>query len=429
MPTTIRIDHVTRIEGHAGLTVELLDHRVGTVQFDVSEGARLLERLVKGRRYDDVAPIVSRICAICSVAHALTALKATEHAFDVHIAPSTETLRDLLVRGQNIESHALHLFLLALPDYLGYPSAPAMAHEHRDVVTRGLRLKRLGNVIQEMIGGRAIHPVNVVLGGFATYPTTDQLVDLRDELRRGLDDCQAVMPVIASLPDVEPCPGITTFAALQGSDEEGYYSADTIVLERDGTRTRFPAVAYHALTNETTVRHSHAKHSSFDGGPFMVGALARLSLNADQLSRLAVDAMHRIGLTLPTRNCIDNNKAQFVELMCDTEHALHTVERLLEVEPEWPGSPTIVPRESTGTAVTEAPRGLLCYSLSFDDAGMVTGADVVTPTAINAACIEEQVRWVAGHRRSRDTTELTRRCEMILRAFDPCISCSVHVVQ
>ncbi len=169
--STIVIEHLARVEGHGGITVELEGDTVTNVRFDVFEGARLLEPLVRGKRYDEVAPILSRICSICSAAHTLTSLKATENAFGIRVSPQTELLRELMFRGESIESHALHLFLLAVPDYLNYPSAIAMAADKPAAVLLGLRLKKLGNLIQETIGGRAVHPVNAVLGGFGKAPS------------------------------------------------------------------------------------------------------------------------------------------------------------------------------------------------------------------------------------------------------------------
>ena len=198
---TVVIEHLARVEGHGGITVELEGDTVGNVRFDVFEGARLLEPLVRGKSYQEVAPTLSRICSICSVAHSLTSLKATENAFRVRVSPQTELLRELLYRGESIESHALHLFLLALPDYLNYPSAIALAADKPAAVTLGLRLKKLGNLIQETIGGRAIHPVNAVPGGFGRAPTVDQLIELRSALTQGITDSDAAIDLMASIPD------------------------------------------------------------------------------------------------------------------------------------------------------------------------------------------------------------------------------------
>ena len=423
---TIEVSHLARVEGHGGIMVEVDGSEVSRVEFQVFEGARLIESLLHGRGYEGVAPTVSRICAICSVAHSLTSLKATEAAFGIVPTAQTELLRDLMYRGESIESHALHLFLLALPDYLGYPSAIAMAADHGDAVAVGLRLKKLGNTIQEAIGGRAIHPVNAVVGGFGALPATGELAALRDALDAGMRDCEQVLEIVAGLPPVPYCDADIAFAAMKARGSYGYYAGDTIDLLAAGKRTSFPVNDYRALATEEVVRHSHAKHSRYSGRPFMVGSLARVAVNGDLLTGRAAEAVGAFGLDAPSRNPMDNNKAQAVELVHDVEAALATVNVLLREGLVREAPPRIRPRAGTGTAVTEAPRGLLIHSYTYDREGNVVHADVVTPTAVNAASMEEHFRLSVAQCGGDD---ITRRLEMIARAYDPCISCSVHVVQ
>ena len=371
MKTTLRIEHLARVEGHGGVTVVLDGGAVSDVRFDVFEGARLVEALVRGRSYEDVPQILSRICAICSVAHTLTAIKATERAFGVEVTPQTELLRDLMFRGENIESHALHLFLLALPDYLGYPSATALAPDHPEAVRMALRLKQLGNTIQEIVGGRAVHPVNAIAGGFGRIPSVDQLIALRQDLSAGANDCQAAMELVASLPDAPFCHSETAFAALDAPTDYGYYLGEEVTVVADGTRTKIPAEDYRSFTNEVAVRHSHAKHSSFNGRPFMVGALARLIANRAKLDDSSLTVMEQLGLKLPSDNPMDNNKAQMVELAADVHRALELVERLLDKDIEEEPPVAVRPKAGAGTAITEAPRGILIHSYHYDDEGKV----------------------------------------------------------
>lgn len=429
MSTRILIEHLARVEGHGGVFVELDGDRVARVELSIFEGLRLLEGLLRGRSYEDVAPIVSRICAICSVAHTVTSLSATERAFGVTPSPQTELLRDLLFRGENIESHALHIFLLALPDYVGAPAATAVPEQWQASVALGLQLKKLGNLIQQTVGGRAIHPVNAVLGGFGALPTIDQLLSLRDALVQGAADAQAALDALCSLPDVGGCEADRQVAALIPPGPYGYYGGGEIAIAGNGTQQRVPADEYRALAAERSVPHSHAKHSLFGGEPFMVGALARLTINRERLTPAAAAAAQRLALKLPSRNPLDNNKAQAVELVLDIDHATRTVERLLESElrPEPP--PTVHPRAASGTAVSEAPRGLLAHSYSYDDHGRIVAADVVTPTALNAASVERDLRRAVEQHPTEDLDGLRRQLEIIVRAYDPCISCSVHVVQ
>jgi len=429
MSTTIKVDHLARVEGHGGITVELDGETVGKVHFDIFEGVRLLEALLRGRGFQDVSQIVSRICAICSVAHSLTSLKATESAFGIQVSPQTEILRDLLYRGESIESHALHLFFLAVPDYLDYPSAIAMGVDHPEAVRLGLRLKKLGNSIQETIGGRAVHPVNAILGGFGKTPSVDQLIVLRNGLLQGMTDCEATIDVLASLPPADFCRADTAFAALRSPKDYGYYLGDEITVVSNGASTAIPVSDYRSLTSEEAVPHSHAKHSSFHGKPFMVGSLARLAANPDRLTGRALAVMQRLGLALSSDNPMDNNIAQAVELVFDVEYALGIVERLLKEGLKEEPRIAVHPKAGTGTAVTEAPRGSLIHSYTYDDEGAIRTADVITPTAMNAASVEDRLRRTVEQSPDQEVATLTRKLEMVARAYDPCISCSVHLVQ
>jgi sulfhydrogenase subunit alpha len=425
----IVIDHLVRVEGHGGITVEMDGDTVSDVRFDIFEGARLLEPLVVGRDYREVPAILSRICAICSVAHSLTSLKAIESAFEIRVSRQTEVLRDLMFYGESIESHALHLFLLAWPDYLGYPSATAMAVDKEPAVLLGLQFKKLGNLIQEAIGGRAIHPVNAIPGGFGRPPSIDQLLDLRAALVQGLADSRAVLDFASSLPATDFCAAPTAYAALAAPGAHSYYSGDQVVVTSDAGRTTVPAAEYRRLTNEKPVAHSHAKHSSFRDEPFMVGALARLTVAADDAPATIRAAARQLNLHFPSTNPMDNNKAQAVELLHDVRRALELVEGLLRTGVEDERPVAIQPRAGRGAAVTEAPRGLLVHSYRFDADGRVADADVITPTAMNAASLESHLRRTVEQCAERRESEITRRLQMVARAYDPCISCSVHLIR
>lgn len=431
MTRTIKVNHLARVEGHGGVTVELDGKSVGAVRFDIFEGARLLEALARGRSYQDISPITSRICAICSVAHSLSSIKATENAFGVKPTEQTELLRDLLYRGENIESHALHVFCLAVPDYLNYPSVIALAADLPDAARLGLRLKKLGNTIQEVIGGRAVHPVNAVVGGFGKLPTTEQLVALRAELEQAAADCGTVVDLIASLPPADFCSKETVFAALRPSKEfgYGYYAGDELGVKTGGKMKLIKASDYRSLANERTVPHSHAKHSYFQDKPFMVGALARLTVNAEAINGVTTEARKKFGLSVPSRNPMDNNKAQALELVYDIHRSLEIVNRILAEGLRQEAPVPVKVKAGSGTGVTEAPRGTLVHSYSYDGQGRLVSADVITPTAFNAASVEDHLRRTAEQNVGDGDEALTKKLEMIVRAYDPCISCSVHLVR
>jgi sulfhydrogenase subunit alpha len=426
---TITVEHLARVEGHGGITVELDDEAIAGVRFDVFEGIRLIEGLIGGRSWQDVSQIVSRICAICSVAHSLTSIRATEKAFGVRPTRQTELLRDLLWRGESIESHALHLFLLAAPDYLGYPSAPAMAQEHPEAVAVGLRLKRLGNLIMEVVGGRPIHPVNAIPGGFGSVPTEARLVELRRALEAAAPDVAGAIELVRGLPPMAPLDADTAFVALRQDAGYRYDVGTEVVVLRDGERLTIPVERLRDVAPERTTAHSHAKHTLLDGRSFMVGAIARVAVNRDRLPHRAASLVEDLAIALPSRDPLDNNKAQAVELVLDVDRALELVDRILDygLAPEPPVE--VRPRAGTGTVITEAPRGILLHSYTYDELGRIVAADVITPTAFNAASIEDHFRAAVARDGVGDEAALKHTLEMIARAYDPCISCSVHLVR
>jgi sulfhydrogenase subunit alpha len=418
--STLRIEHLARVEGHGGITITMKGDQVLHVWLDIFEGSRLFETLVRGRRFDEASQIVSRICSICSTSHALAAILAIERAMHVEVSALTNALRELMHLGENIESHALHLFLLAAPDYLDYPSAIALAADKPSLVKLGLRLKNLGNVLQEVIGGRAIHPVNAIPGGFARLPTIQQMLDLRQRLEQGREDCQAAVALLSSLPPADFCHASTVFAALRDS---------SIVVKEGAVEEQLEPGCYRTLTNEEKGPFSNAKRSLYRDRPFMVGALARLNVNPGSLTPGAQAAVEQLGLSLASSNPMDNNKAQAVELVILIDRALSIVREL--IEEGWQAQAPVVvrARPGNGVAVLEAPRGLLIHNYTFDQAGYITEADVVTPTAMNAASMEHHFRVAVERSDSKERAVLTRKVEMLARAYDPCLSCSVHLIQ
>jgi len=424
------VDELARVEGNGGITVELEGDRITDIQFNIFEGPRAIERILQGRPARDVAGIVSRICAICAGVHYLTSIKATEAAFGTQVTETTELLRDLFVRAGNIESHALHVFMLAAPDYLNYPGATAMAAGHPVEVKLALRMKKLGNTLQEIVGGRAIHPVNPVLGGFGSLPRPMDLIAAREELLWAIDALGAALDFVASLPATEVCKADNAYAALVMPGRYGYFAGGEIeVVRANGTRQRLPGGEYRNLTREHVVAHSFAKHSAFEGQPFAVGALSRLIVNRDLVTGPGHTALKRLHLRMPSHTPLDNNLAQAVELGMDLHLALDTIDKLLDgaLVPQEPVQ--IVPRAGTGTAVTEAPRGILVHSYTYDENGRIVAADVITPTAMNAASIERHFQFAVSQHGSGTDAALTKKLEMIVRAYDPCISCSVHMVR
>jgi len=425
MTRTITIEHLARIEGHAGINVVLDGSRIERVELDVFEGIRLFEALLRGRTYLDVPGIVSRICAICSHGHTITALMAIEAALGIDVSAQTRRLRDLAFQGASIESHALHAFCLALPDFVGQPSVISLAGAQPEAVATALRLKKLGNTIQEIVGGRAVHPVNYVIGGFGKLPSVDELLLLQQSLETGLEDCEKIVALLAGVAVPAFVNEPIRCAALVPEDDAFFFGR--VVRLSDGAE--IPVDEYRALTNEHTVAHSHAKHSSHDGRSFMVGALARLTINGDRISGRARRVWEQVGPPLPCRNIVMNTLAQVVELAYSIERARDLVDSFLRtgfaVEP--PVAYRV--RAGAGTAATEVPRGTLYHHYELDSAGQVVAADVITPTAQNFANAEDQLRAAVRDAGDVDEATLRLRLEMVARAYDPCVSCSVHVMR
>jgi sulfhydrogenase subunit alpha len=425
MTRTITVDHLARIEGHAGITVTIEGEHVHSVQFDVFEGIRLFEELVRHRPVNEVAGVVSRICAICSHGHAITALQALENALGVEVSPQTRRLRELAFHGAAIESHALHVFCLALPDFVGRASVIDLAGEAPETVALALRLKRLGNTIQEVIGGRAVHPVNYVIGGFARVPGAYQLLRLRTELTQGMEDCARAIEVLRGVAVPAFAERPLHCAALAGRDGS-YFFGDRIRLE-DGTT--YPVEEYRAFTNERSVPHSTAKHSLENGKPYMVGALPRLTLNGDAIHRVGREALHALRLQIPSQNVVANSVAQAVELADSVEQAAAIVDGFLAEELADEPRPRYSVRPGHGVAAAEVPRGILFHSYDIDADGTVAAADVITPTAQNCAHLEAQIEAVVAAMPHARDEELKHALEILARAYDPCVSCSVHVIR
>lgn len=418
------------MEGHGGITVVVDGNEVSKVDFDVFEGIRLFEGLVRGRTIEDVPQIVSRICAICSTNHVVTCLQALETALGVKVTKQTRRLRDLAFQGANIESHALHVFVLDLPDLLGHSSVISLAGVIPDAVKVALRLKKLGNTIQEVVGGRAVHPINHVIGGFGRVPSTDELVDLRDQVRKGLGDCEKALAVLRTVPIPDFVNEPIRCAALVPEDEAFFFGTEMEILD-NGVRTRIPVRDYRKLTNEFLVPYSHAKHSLYNGRSYMVGALPRLTLNGDRIGGLARKAWEELKFKTPSSNILMNNVAQAIEMIFSVEQALRLLDEILDAGAVQEAPVSYKAHACSGAAATEVPRGTLFHSYDIDSDGRIAAADVITPTAQNLSNAEDQLRATVKQGLGAGATDNTieERLAIVARAYDPCISCSVHMLR
>jgi len=417
----LTIEHVARIEGHGNITVNVEDGVVSEVRMDVIEPARFFESMVAGRRFDEAPLITSRICGICSPNHVITSIKAIEAALGVEVSERTAMLRKLLVYGSYLQNHATHLYILAAPDYVGLPSVFPLAETMPDVVARALRLKKLGNDLTTLVGGRPVHPVTAVIGGFTSEPDAAALASYRDLLLGVVDDAMATVELFGSfqVPDFATA---GEMLALRADDDYAIYDGDTVAFDAGWRR---PASEYRSFITEATVGHSNAKHSTVDGRPFLVGSVARANINADKLNEAGQRALTASGLVLPTRNPFHMNLLQAVELADASARCAGYIEELLEMGGTAAPVPVRV-RAGEGGSATEAPRGTLYHSYAIDDDGIVTHGDVITPTAQNLANIEADMRAFAATVADRPAAEFELLIEELVRSYDPCLSCSVH---
>jgi coenzyme F420-reducing hydrogenase alpha subunit len=416
----LHVGLLARVEGEGALSVEVEDGQVTDVRLEIFEPPRFFEALLRGRAWTEPPDITARICGICPVAYQMSACQAIEDACGVTVGEPLARLRRLLYCGEWIESHALHIFLLHAPDFLGYEGAIDMARDHRDVVELGLRLKKAGNQIMTVVGGRAVHPVNVRVGGFYRLPAPDELAVLAQTLRRAREDALAATVLVAGFefPDFEQeC----EYLALRPAGG-GYPLEAGTVISTGGLS--FPAAAYTEHVVEEHVARSNALHARLHGtDPFLTGPLARYSLNSAALSPLAREAAAAAGLGGVCHNPFRSIVVRAVELVYACDEALRLIE-------EWDGaaapSVDVPPRAGTGHGVTEAPRGILYHRYDLAADGTILGARIIPPTSQNQLSIEQDLRVFVQARLGLPDEELTRQCEQAVRNYDPCISCATH---
>ena len=419
-----RVEALTRVEGEGGLFVEIRGGSVTDVQLRIFEPPRFFEGLLRGRDHTEPPDITARICGICPVAYQMSACQAIEAVCGAEIDPGIRALRHLLYCGEWIESHVLHIHLLHAPDFLGYESGIAMATDHRESVERGLELKRIGNRVVEVVGGRAVHPVNVRVGGFYSVPDAATMRSLADDLAWALDAAVEVARWTATLPMPDHrLPDDAVLMALRHPVEYPMLGERLVsTAGHDMGPDEFPE---HVV--EEQVEHSTALHGRLRSGePYLVGPLARFALNADRLSPVAAAVAGEVGLTAAERNPFRSIVVRAVETVhaCDTALALA---RAYE-PPDRPSVP-ITPRAGIGCGWSEAPRGLLWHRYELDADGRIASATIVPPTSQNQPMIERDLARLIASRIDIADDELEAWCERGVRNYDPCISCATHFLR
>ena len=419
---SVTVPLLARVEGEGALDLSIRDGEIDKLRLRIFEPPRFFEKFLEGRDYHEVPDMVARICGICPVAYQMSAVHALEKIFRMDPGPWVREMRRLLYCGEWIQSHALHIHLLAAPDFLGFGSAPEMAGEYPDEVVRGLKLQGLGNELMRLVGGRSVHPIGTRVGGFHHAPDPKDAAALAEKLREALKDAEALIGWTASL-DIPEDRQRFTSVALRHPDEfafcEGRLVSDNgLDIEIGQYEQRF---------EELHVPHSTALHSLYDGKPYLVGPLARLNLNAYQLPDSTRDLLDATGIRFPSDNMFHSIVARAVEL----HYALLEAIRILDAY-EVPDAPYIeaTPRAGVGYGCTEAPRGILWHRYETDSRGRIRSARIVPPTSQNQARIEEDLRLsLTNLGLDSDDDALRLRGEMVIRNYDPCISCSVHFLK
>ncbi len=416
---TIKVDYLARVEGEGAMDVRIRGGQVTEVRLRIFEPPRFFEAFLRGRRFTEAPDITARICGICPVAYQMSAVAAMEDVCGVQVEEPVRLLRRLLYCGEWISSHSLHIYLLHAPDFLGYESAIHMARDHPEVVQRGLGLKKAGNDLMTLLGGREVHPINVRVGGFYRVPAKAELAQIAERLKWARDAALETVRWAGTLPfpdyehDYE-------FVALRHARE--YPIVEGRLVSNRGLDIAVREYDHHFV--EEQVPYSNALHSRLrTGGAYLVGPLARYNLNFDRLPAAVQEAAREAGLGPVCRNPFQSIVVRSVEVLYACEEAL----RLIDLyEPPQRPFVEVCPRAGTGYGCTEAPRGILYHRYTIDAEGVITDAKIVPPTAQNQKAMEEDLRAFVAPRVDLDHATLTWQCEQAIRNYDPCISCATH---
>jgi len=427
----LQVGALARVEGEGALYVQVDDDRVTAAQLQIYEPPRFFEAFLRGRHCSEPPDITARICGICPVAYQMSACLAIEDVCGVAVPDDIAALRQLLYCGEWIESHALHIYLLHAPDFLGYDGAIEMARDHRDLVQQALRLKKIGNAILELIGGRAVHPINVRVGGFYRSPTAADIAALEPELQWALQASWDTVARVAAF-DFPDYDGDWDLVALAGSEDSGGMSCSGTYpimgrrIAAASGRLDIDVAAFTEHFREEHLPHSTALHGRWDGGPYLVGPLARYALNRALLPEQARAAAQAAGLEEVCRNPFRSIIVRAVELVAACEMALDLVRGYRPPREPFVEVPV---RAGVGHGVSEAPRGLLYHRYEIDDDGLIVSATIVPPTAQNQPAIEHDLQHLVEDNLDLGDGELTHRCEQAIRNYDPCISCATHFLR
>ncbi|HUT59370.1 MAG TPA: Ni/Fe hydrogenase subunit alpha [Phycisphaerae bacterium] len=424
----INVHHLTRVEGHGNIVVRASDGKVDKCVLEIVETPRVFESMIEGLSWRDTAMLTCRICGICSVGHTTASVKATDDAFGVKITPEVLALRKLMLMAEEIQSHILHVYFLAAPDAFAAPSVIPLAASHPEVVKRALRLKKLGNVVSEALAGRHVHPIAYVPGGFTHIPPRKDLQAVKDYLQSLDEDITETVKLFAAVKDKFPSfEREREDLSLTSDDEYAFYDGQ-LASSKAGV---IDVHDYEKFIHEKCVPHSTSKHVYNVDDSLAVGALARFNNNHARLNERGKAAAEVLGLKAPCYNPYANNFAQVVEAAHCYQESLKLVDLLLSMDlTEDNVYPKVAPKAGRGVGLTEVPRGLLVHDYTYDADGVCTKANCVIPTGMNLGNVDLDMQaYVPQVIATRSQDEIAHDLEMLVRAYDPCISCSVHLLK
>ena len=419
---TIKVDYLARVEGEGSINIKIKNGEISDVKFGIFEPPRFFEAFLRGRMYWEAPDITARICGICPIAYMMSSSQAMEYAFGVKVEGQLRELRKLIYCGEWIESHVLHVYMLHAPDFLGYEDAIQLAKDYPQVVEKALRLKKIGNDLMTLIGGREIHPVNLKVGGFYRVPTKKELNTITEDLKWARDISYETVKLVSTfpMPDFEQD---YEFVALRHPDE--YAIIEGRLVSSKGMD--IPVAEYDLNFTEEHVAHSNALQSrNRDRGNYFVGPLARYNLNYDKLPASVKEAAKEAGMEPTCNNPFKSIIIRSLETLYAVEEALRIIENY-----EMPDKPSvdIQPVSATGYGCTEAPRGICYHRYRIDEEGIIRDARIIPPTSQNQKTIEKDLWNFVPKFMDLSNDELTWKCEQAVRNYDPCISCATHYVK
>jgi coenzyme F420-reducing hydrogenase alpha subunit len=421
---SVHVEHVTRVEGHGNIILDVKNGSIEKLQWNIVEAPRFFEAMLRGQQYNELRPITSRICGICSIGHSLASLKATEDALGVKITNQTATLRRLAIHAENMQSHILHIGYLVAPDLFGAGSVFSMLGKHTDTVLKIVKLHRLANEMSDLICGRTIHPIRLVVGGFSLQPTEKQLIQLQKRLREAQELTNDIAPILLSVADNLPLfTRETEYIGLTSNEEYSLYDGD-IASTDTGRHPKYRE--YKEIMQEYIVPHSTAKYAKHARESYMVGALARFNLNSRQLHPVASDIASLFKLKAMNYNPFMNTIAQLVEFSHSIQDSIYLIDTLVDqgIKQEKPVKPG--KKAGRGVGIVEVPRGILVHDYTLNSQGYCTKANCIIPTNQNHANIQKDMEKLVPEIINRPEKEIELTLEMLVRAYDPCISCSTH---